>query len=347
MEATEKLHPIFRSAGGRPILPQGVMRMKDAAPEDIAWNFGMKPQPVQAQFSIQSTPTLHQRFPNLMGKWDGKTGVNHWDAVLKNYSGDWAKAEELIHYQPRGTCGGRAGSFGMDLLQHILIASGKRFKFHRVSHAAVYYMARKLYGWIGGGNWQNDNDDGVAGGSVPRAMAEMGVSHREESTDEKWYGEGSDDLACQLVAGLRTDLAKKILELASDNLVTAWATAKSAQELADGIAAGGVGIGSDMQGYTMTRDADGYCSPRGQWAHYHVRSGVGVNARGRKGFDYTQSWGKTTPDGPKLPGRPGNVFGVDWDVQDRLCRNGEWAVVFGFDIWDLEADKIDIPWIFK
>jgi hypothetical protein len=75
-----------------------------------------------------------------------------------------------------------------------------------------------------------------------------------------------------------------------------------------------------------------------------IRSGVRVTASGRKGFDYNQSWGKGSPSGPLLDGCPDNCFGVDWDVQDRLCRSGSVDVVLGFDLWDLESGKVD-PWI--
>jgi hypothetical protein len=330
--------------GGRPMYSIGAGPETGAEPS--GYNFGVIPAPPPLVQTVMSTPTLHQRYPRIAGAWDGKTTVNHVDAILKNHSGDWKKVEELIQNQPRGTCGGRAGSAAGDFMQHIMIASGKKATFYRVSHAAVYYMARKLYGWIGNGNWRDDNDDGVASGSVPTALARMGAVHREEGNDERFYGEGSDDLACQLVCGMHNDLASKMLELGSDNLITDWVRVSSAQELADGIAAGGIGIGSDMQGFTTTRDSSGFCSPRGTWAHYHIRVSVG-NWKGRKGFGYWQSWGKNNPSGgTMLPGHPGNCFGVDFEVQDRVVRNGEWAVVFGFPLWELESGNLNLPWIF-
>lgn len=330
--------------GGRPIIPVGATDINDVAPEDINWNFGVQPS-VEADAKFQSAPTLHQRFPKMAGAWDGKSTINHWDAVLKNYNGDWSKAEKLIHYQVRGTCGGRAGSFASDMIQHILIASGKMAKFHHVSHAAVYYAARKLYGWTGSGNWRDDRDDGVASGSVPEALKKIGVVQREEVLDLNFYGEGSDDLACQLVCGDRPELEPKIIEWGSDNLITESVKVTSAQELADGIAAGGVGIGSDSQGFSMKRDGQGFCAPQGTWHHYHIRCSVGV-WNGRKGFGYNQSWGKGIPSGTSLPGHPGNCFGVDYNVMDRIIKNGQWSVVFGFPLWELETSPAVIPWIF-
>lgn len=242
-------------------------------------------------------------------------------------------------------CGGRAGSLTGDLVQCILGAAGKqRFTFQRVSHASLYFLARKLYDMLNG-SWQDDNNDGVASGSIPEAMKRFGVCNRDEIGDRKYYGEGSDDLACQLGAGMLPELQKKILQLAGDNLITDWYPVRSAQELADGIAAGGIGLGSDGQGFTMTRDSDGFCSPSGTWQHYQVRASVGVY-NGRKGFGYAQSWGVNVPDGPLLPGHPSNCFGVDFNVQDRIVRSGRWVVVFGWVPWDLQNEPTLIDWIF-
>ena len=315
-----------------------------ADPNDPAghiWNFGVAPKNTEVETLIQATPSLYQRFPNLQGKWDGKTRVNHHEAVRKVLGGD-IKAQ----YQVRGTCGGRAGSQGLDILQCVLIASGKRAKFHRVSHAAVYYFARKKYGMLSG-NPNDENNDGVAGGSVPEILSEMGAVQREEDNDSNFYGDGSDDLACLWGCGRITpQLAKTLADFGKDNLVTAKVRAKSAQECADGLAAGGVIIQSDSQGYSMQRDSEGVCRAQGTWAHYQIRTGVGVTPRGRKVFDYNQSWGVDTPSGSLLPGCPGNCFGVEWDVQDHLCRTGEVDIIFGFDPFDLENDNYDLPWVF-
>lgn len=330
---------VLKACGGRKIVLAG------ADPNDPAnevWNFGINPATPDVVQLIQEKPTFHARFPKLVGKWDGKSTVNHYLAAQKVLR---EKSEDLIQYQPRGTCGGRAGSATGDLVQCVLIAAGQGGTFTRVSHAAVYYAARKLYGMLGG-NWRDDGNDGVANGAVPEALKKVtGYVGREEIGDTNYYGEGSDDLACKLGAGMLPDVAQKILSLGSDNLVE-WFPVKSAAEAADGIAAGGILIGSDNQGFTMTRDGDGFCSPRGQWAHYHTRCSINVLSNGRKGFGYWQSWSRDTPSGTRLQGHPGNCFGVDFDVQDRCIRSGSYAIVTGFPLWKLEDDKVNVDWIF-
>lgn len=330
---------VFMAAGGRKTVLMGA---DPSDPANIVWNFGLTPKTEEVDNLIRSKPSLHAQFPAMAGKWDGKATVNHWDAIRK-VLGD--KAEDLIQYQPRGTCGGRAGSFTVDAVQCVLIASGKRAKFKRSSHAFLYWQARKKYG-MDRGNPNDEGSDGVASGSIPEILTTVGVDTRDETGDVNGYGTGSDNLACQWGAGrIDSSLARQLEQYATDNVITEWSPVTSAQELADGIAAGGIGIGSDMQGFTMSRDSAGFCRPTGQWAHYQVRVSVGVWG-GRKGFGYNQSWGKTTPSGTMLPGHPGNCFGVDFDVQDRIIKSGEWAVVFGLPLWELESGGQDIPWTF-
>jgi hypothetical protein len=227
----------------------------------------------------------------------------------------------------------------LEYLQCILIASGKRANFKYVSHAWPYFLARREFNMLGGG-------DGVADGSIPPVLAKYGAIHRDECPDKSMAGPGSDDLAAKWGGGsLRGDELKQYEKLASDNIATITAKIRSAAELADGIAAGGVASCSDDQGYSMTRDRNGFCKAQGTWYHYHVRNGVRVAENGQRGFQYVQSWGDTTPSGDPVPGCPGNVFLVDWDVQDRLCESGSVHIAFGFDLWDLENDNINIDWL--
>jgi hypothetical protein len=306
--------------------------------DEVTWNFGVAPATENSARAYHKADTLYSRFPNLEGKWDG--GIVNHHALARKVLGKDLPA----HQQPFGTCGSRAGSRGLELLQCILIANGTRASFKSVSHAWIYYLARREFNMLTP-RGRNGQGDGVASGSVPPVMEKYGLLTREEAGDLKYAGPGSDDLAAQWGAG-RIDpaLKNKLEDEASDNPVTARVRVRSAQELADGLASGGVAICSDAQGYTMTRDKDGFCRGKGTWYHYHVRSGVYVTSKGRKGFVYDQSWGDNVPDGPRLEGFPGNCFAVDWDLQDTLCRKGQVDVIFAADLWDLEKGLVDIDW---
>ena len=47
------------------------------------------------------------------------------------------------------------------------------------------------------------------------------------------------------------------------------------------------------QGFSMTRDRDGFCAPRGQWNH--CMCFIGATGGRRPGLCCLQSWGPTTP----------------------------------------------------
>ena len=331
----------YKQCGGRVISEWPTqMSLMDGGPQI---NFGMLPEKARFNLLHQSKPTFHQSFPHLANKWTGQT-VNHWLAV-KKVLGD--KADSLKQYQVRGSCGGRAGAACGDFVQCIMIASGQwpAESFKRVSHAAVYFLARKLGGMLEG-NWQDDNTDGVAPGSVQEALARLsGFVQRDEIGDDNYYGQGSDDLACKLGAGLLPDLAKRIIEYGGDNKL-AYYPVQSAQELADGLLAGGMGLGCDSQGFKDQRDADGICAPYGRWDHYHIRFGVGeVGSRRRRGFDYFQSWDDLSPTGLTFPDLPSNSFKVDWATMEKQIRTGKWCVVTGFQPWQ-PVDIFNFDWIF-
>lgn len=336
---------LFRAVGGKPTVLAGA---DPNDPANVIWNFGINPPTSKvddAERMFAAADSLHVKYPKVQGMWDGKTTINHCQTALKVLGSEEA-VEKLIQYQPRGTCGGRAGKFGGDFAQLIAISAGKPYKFKPVSHAAVYFIARKLYGMLEG-RWNDENEDGVAHGAVPDALTKVtGYVSQEEDGDTNYYGPGSDDLACKLGAGLLPELQAKILQLGSDNKIE-WARVTSAQEGADGLAAGGIIIGSDSQGFTMTRDSAGFCRPSGRWQHYHSRVSVlGTDKYPKKGFGYWQSWGRTTPGGNRLKDHPGNCFGVDWDTQDQLFRTGKYAVIFGFPAIEAAENRVDVNWLF-
>lgn len=96
-------------------------------------------------------------------------------------------------------------------------------------------------------------------------------------------------------------------------------------------------VGGSNQGFSGTRDVDGFCRPSGSWAHctrFRGRRG------GRKpGWGYGQSWGPGMPGGPlsvKLDsGRdlelPEGTFFVDPDTINRMIRQGEFYAVSKID----------------
>ena len=290
----------------------------------------------------ESLPYVDATTARQTSYWVNVMGVKSW--LVNGITVYNLEVEEEHSYVAENVavhnCGGRAGSRSAELLQLVKIASGVSAEYKDVSHAWAYFLARRKYNMLRGG-------DGVAGGPIPEALEEGGYLTREESGDLAFAGRGSDDLAVKWGGGgLRGDELERFLTLAKDNLLIKRVRVRSAQELADGIAIGGVGICSDGQGYTTQRDSRGICTPRGTWWHYHTRSGIRRISQGVDIFQYDQSWGEDEPGGPLLEGCPGNVFGVEWAVQDRLCKSGEVDVLFDMQLWGEGKLTPDLPWVF-
>ena len=96
-------------------------------------------------------------------------------------------------------------------------------------------------------------------------------------------------------------------------------------ELEDALANGyPVTVCSD-QGFTLERDAQGFCLPQGTWAHCMLI--VGVRADERPGACIFQSWGNTVPSGPLALDQPPNSFWADRAVVEHMLgMQDSWAL---------------------
>lgn len=314
----------FRSVGGVLFVRAGG---DPDNPDDQLWNFGVMGRPgIDGPCISDNAPALYDVAPHVQGRWDGKTTICCHDAAMK-VLGKHLPAQQ----QPRGSCGGRTGKRALEHLQCILMAAGRQAKFHKVSHAWPYALARREYGMLGSG-------DGVPDGSIPVVLQKYGALHIEESGDTNDYGAGSDDLAVKW--GGKNGPPKEMFQLAADNKVEATVVkVRSFQELADGYASGGVGLVSSMRGFTMARDAKGRCSAKGSWAHYMTGSGVMV-IDGRSYGAIDQSWGTNVPSGPRIEdGRWSDYsFAADWEtIEQDMIKQGSFHLIFGFALWDESA----------
>lgn len=323
----EQEYAALKGMGGVPVVQAGT---DPDDPASIEWNFGLTGAPVK-----DTRPSFGDVAPALAGRWDGKTRINAHASCRKVLGKDLDP-----QFQPRGSCGGRAGSGALDVLQCNLITAGARSNFQRVSHAWLYYLARREFNMLGGG-------DGVAGGSIPPVMMKYGSLARAECGDDNYYGEGSDDLAVALGGGRRKP-PESWFALAADSIAKHSAPIRTRQEAGDGLLAGGTIVLSGTQGFTMERNGDGCCAQRGTWYHYLFFTGVGLTPSGRIAWDYNQSAGRNTPSGPLREGCPGNVFGIYDDAFQSMLDLGEGHLLYGWDGWDPSdiPSRPSIPWIF-
>lgn len=236
-----------------------------------------------------------------------------WDAA-KHVIGDHLPAHDQDGV---GCCVGEGFSSAVEYLQCVEIAlGGEPDLFEPICSEAVYALSRVE---IGGGRLIGD---GSVGAWAARAVCEYGVLPRmrfgaydlESFDPERARDWGRHGLPDNLEPDARLHPVQTV------SLVRSFTEARAA--IAHGYP---VAVCSD-QGFTLERDADGFCLPRGRWGHCMCFIGV-TNGR-RPGLCCLQSWGPNVPTGPMGLGDPPPwSFWVDAEIADRMLAEGDsWAL---------------------
>lgn len=77
------------------------------------------------------------------------------------------------------------------------------------------------------------------------------------------------------------------------------------------------------RGFRKSRDEDGACRPSGSWSHAMSIIGRRTTKSGRKLFLILNSWGENWCSGPLFEDQPKGSFYADYDVVDRMLRQGD------------------------
>jgi hypothetical protein len=329
----------LRAFGGVPIslprpgvyaaaAPLDEQTIKDALADpaaELAWNFGIDLTHPHRQGMAPDMWGTHQAAAAdkataglPLKEWDGKTPTFRM-AMTKKIKHHGTPGLFLpAQYQPRGTCVGRGASGAINVFQTILCLQGWPFTWMPVSHAWCYAGARMQYNDLG-------SEDGAVGQGAFQWCRDKGVCYQAEVGDPDYY---KDDIA---VKWARTGIPSGLIPLGRDNPLTDAFPVTSAKKACDVLFSGGAVTVASNQGFTSTRDADGFCRPSGSWAHQMHFVDIIVTANGRKGLACVQSWGEDAQSGPKLPEQPGYVFGVDMNVADAMLRVGDSQGAMNFD----------------
>jgi hypothetical protein len=188
-------------------------------------------------------PPLARVAPHLMGADQDVFLYRAWKDVLGSYPAYPA--------QQIGDCTSFGSGHATDLLQCVEIAIGHEPEAYKeVCTEAIYGMGREIAGMLGGG-------DGCFGAAVAKAVMK-GVAPREAVGP--YSGRRAQEWGAR---GTPADVQAK----AAEHPVKATAMVTTLDELDAALGNGYPVIVCSDQGFTMTRDADGLCQPRGSWAH--------------------------------------------------------------------------------
>ncbi len=213
--------------------------------------------------------------------------------------------------QQLGDCVSFGHAHGNDLLQAIEISLGENALWQETDTEFIYGESRKVGGMLGGG-------DGSYGAAAVKAMTTVGmVSRAMLGTEGAYAGARAKSWGR---TGPPSDVETKAgpFKLGNAALVNTWA------DLIAAITNGYPVTICSNQGFTMSRDTQGFCRASGHWGHCMLIGGIRFD---REGACILQSWGSDTPSGPLALGQPTFSFWAERRVIESILRAGDsWAL---------------------
>ena len=265
------------------------------------------PDEVDRQLATLPRPLFAQAAPRLGGSGTGKTTLLY-KAFKEVNDGSY------IDYpaQTIGDCVSHGFGHGVDLLEAVQIALGhKNEAFQQTATEAIYGMAR-----VDIGGQRGSFSDGAVGAWAAKAVSTIGTVDRDlvgaydGQRAKSWGARGVPDA---------------IKDKAGPHKVKTVSLVQSYEDLEDALANGYPVPVCSNQGFTLQRDSEGFCRPKGSWGHCMLI--VGVRADARPGACIFQSWGSEMPSGPLGLDQPPNSFWADRDVvSSMLAMQDSWAL---------------------
>jgi len=265
------------------------------------------PEEVGRQLATLRRPLFAQAAPQLSGSGTDRTSLLY--KAFKDVNGG-----AYIDYpaQTIGDCVSHGFGHGVDLLEAVQIAVGHKTElFHQTATEAVYGLAR-----VDIGGEQGSYSDGAVGAWAAKAVSTIGTVDRD--VVGPYSGQRAKEWGAR---GLPAEVRAK----ATDHKAKSVSLVSTYEELEDALANGYPVPVCSNRGFTLERDEDGFCRPRGTWGHCMLI--VGVRADNRPGACIFQSWGSRTPTGPLALDQPPNSFWAEREVVgSMLAMQDSWAL---------------------
>lgn len=282
--------------------------------------FGWKddPKAVDAFLSKAQHPLFAVAASPIRGSGKGKVQLLHKvvTQVLDEYP---------INTQEIGDCVGHGWGGVCDVLRCVRIHTlGMNESFTApVSTEAIYGGSRVE---IGGGRLRGD---GSVGAWAAEAVMKYGLLLRQK------YTVGNQTIDLSGYSGERAKLFGQkgipdaLEPIARQNLVKTASLVTSYEDARDAIYNMHPVVVCSNQGFTNTRDSQGFARAQGSWPHCMYF--VAMQDTSRAGLLCVNSWGKTWISGPKAHEQPEGSFWVDADVVDRMLRQNDSYAISDLD----------------
>jgi hypothetical protein len=259
----------------------------------------------QQHFATQF-PGLAQCAPHLMLAGIPTTPVLLYKAWRQVLGQDPQYVAQQI-----GDCVSFGHAHANDLLQCVEIGLGEPSIFEETDTEFIYGESRKVAGILG-------RQDGSYGAAAVKAMTTVGMVSRAMLDHDGTYS--GDRARSWGLTGppASVEQAAKSFKLGAAAMVTTWA------ELIAAIQSGYPVTICTGQGFTLTRDSDGFAKAHGTWGHCMCIAGVRFD---RPGACVLQSWGPNCPTGPTALDQPTFSFWAEQPVIEAILNEGDsWAL---------------------
>lgn len=285
--------------------------------------FGYLPDPEGAESFVATLPhpTLASAGPSLKA---ANEDVMLYPSLLA-CSPTWRRGSQ----GNVGSCVGWGASLAVDVLAACDIHWRKEPEEWRgrTMESSVYGFSRVE----ARGQRSNNGGDGSTGFHAAKAVRDFGALHYgvdyggfvfqekdKESRDRDWGRNGVPD---------------KLEQFAKERRCSETTLATSFDEAATAISNGYPVVPCSGQGFSMSRDAEGFCRAGGVW--WHCMCFIGVRFGKRPGLLCANSWGDSNTVGKHYPETmPEAVrncsFWVDADVCDRMLGGRDSYVYAGY-----------------
>jgi hypothetical protein len=293
--------------------------------------FGYDPDPSGAAAFVATLarPTLAQAGPDLVT--DEKTDVFLYEALLKLMP-SWQRGSQ----GSVGSCVGWASALCVDILAACDIVYRKEAEVWggRTIEASLYGLSRVE----ARGQRTNNGGDGSTGFHAAKSIRDYGCLHYGQD----YGGTRFDSHSSQRERDWGRNGLPDVLEpFAKERRATETTLCTSFMDVAKSVSNGYAVCVCSMQGFSMSRDEDGFCRPGGTWPHAMCICGIRWGKR--PGALIVNSWGSSNTVGKHYPANipePVRVcsFWADADVIDRMC-SGDTYTYAGYS--GFKATKIE------
>lgn len=270
-------------------------------------------------------PRLDQAGPELF-RDDQQRDTLLYRALYRAYADASGGRQWVVGAQGIGDCVSWAWAHGADVHLAVMYLLGDSAEWHAAATEAIYggsrveAQGRSFAGW----------SDGSYGAAAAKWVRDWGVLFRQPYGEidltrysarraKQWgaYGCGGRGDGGQLDQLARSHPIKEVA------LVTTFDAAARA------IQSGYPVVVCSGQGFTSTRDADGFCRARGRWSH--AMCFIGVRYGQRPGLLCLNSWGPDWVSGPVWPAdQPSGSFWVQARVATRMLSGRDSFAISGY-----------------